>query len=107
MTLSANKAKQLAKIGWLNSCLDTYFAPGQFVFDRSHLVDFKLRGDWCYAVMLFKVGDQYHVADVAGTGLGERDTFEVCNDGGDMDLTCWKTVRVDPHCDGYTCANDE
>lgn len=100
ISLSTNKTERLAKCGWLNACLDTYFATGQFIFDRSHLVDYKMRRDGYYAVMLFQVGDEFYIADVAGTGSANG--FSVCNDGGDMDLATWKTVQVDPYCDGFT-----
>ena len=105
ISLSTNKTKRLAKCGWLNACLDTYFAPGQFIFDRSHLVDYKMRADGYYAVMLFQVGEEFHIADVAGTSSADGG-FSVCNDGGDMDLATWKTVQVDRYCDGFTTKED-
>ena len=111
MELSKNKAQILEKTPWLKECFETYFAPGQFVFDRSHLVDYKMRSDGYYVVMLFKVGESYYGADVAGSAtrmerMHGSSLFEVCNDSLDFDEQSWKTVKVDPYCDGFTMKED-
>lgn len=101
-TLSENKAKGVDRTPWLSKCFEEYFAPGEFIYDRSHMVDVKWRSDGHYCVMLFLVDGAYYVADVAGY----EDHYEVCNDGNDMDLETWRRVRVDPYCDGYTTKED-
>ena len=101
--LSANKARGVDRTPWLSRCFVEYFAPGQFLYDRSHLVDVKWRGDRYYCVMLFRVEDDYYLADVAGTHEGR---YEVCNDSESTDLETWRTVRVDPWCDGFTTAKE-
>lgn len=103
MILSQNKAKQLARCTWLNKCLDEYFAPGQFLYDRSHVVDVKWRSDGYYAVVLFEVNGGLYVADVAGTRNGH---YEVCNDSEECygGVAQWKSVRIDPYCDGFDWA---
>ena len=100
MKLSIAKAKDVDRCAWLTKCFSEYMAPGQFVYDRSHLVDIKWRSDGMYAVMLFEVGPgDLIVADVAGAYSG---AYEVCNDS----ETCyseamWKSVKVDRWCDGF------
>lgn len=103
LTLSQTKAKGIDRTPWLVECLNTYFAPGQFIFDRSHLIDIKWRGDGYYCVMLFQVGDDFIMADVAGYTKNGEDFFEVCNDSETCeDLNQWKKVKIDKFCDGYT-----
>ena len=101
--ISEKKGRGVDRTPWLKKCLDEYLAPGQFVYDRSHLEDVKWRPDGYYCVMLFRVGDEYIGCDVAGTREGR---YEVCNDSLDFTLEEWKTVRVDPYCDGFTTAED-
>lgn len=103
MELSQNKASILSKCTWLNRCIDEYFAPGQFIFDRSNLVDIKFRPDMCYAVMLFELPNgEFHFADVASTGYPDGE-YEVCNDGESIDdEEAWKGLQVDKWLDGFT-----
>lgn len=95
---------------WLKKCLDEYFAPGQFIFDRSHIVDMKWRSDACYVVILFNVDGHHYIADIAGVSRSYSHEgaahYEVCNDGEDITLEQWKGLRVDPYCDSFTLVED-
>lgn len=104
MKLTKAQETDIKTTPWLKKCLDEYFAPGQMLFDRSHIVALKWRPDSCYVVILFQVGKHYYAADIAGTRSGDH--YSVCNDGEDMTLEQWKGLKVDPYCDSFTLAED-
>ena len=104
MKLSKAAIKGIDRTPWLKKCFKEYFAPGEFVFDRSHMVAIKWRSDGYYAVMLFNVNGELWIADVAGTYDGN---YEVCNDGEICYSTKqWMSVKVDPWCDRFTMSEE-
>lgn len=68
-------------------------------------VYYKERPDGCYVVLARPTPDGgWHVTDWAGSSM--RGPWFCQNDSEELSDAEWKSLKVDPHCDGFTITED-